>query len=81
MFQQQLGAMNLHYSQVLRAVGAYAERANLTELRIMETADSLILQGLVMAGANAGERATYQLTREDLQDLHYDGFAQRGKKM
>ena len=81
MFQQQLGAMNLRYSEALRAIGAYADRANLTELRIIETADSLILQGLVTTGANAGERATYQLTHEDIQGLHVDGFAQRGKKL
>jgi hypothetical protein len=81
MFQPHRGGMNLHYSEVLRVVGAYAERTNLTELRILETADSLILQGLVTKGDNVGERATYQLTREDIEDLLFDAFAQRGKKM
>jgi hypothetical protein len=81
MFQPQGGGMNLRYSDVLRAVGAYAERSNLSELRIVETAEGLILQGLVTAGKDIGERATFQLTREDIQDLLFDAFAQRGKKM
>ena len=81
MFQPHRGDMNMHYSQVLRVVGAYAERSNLTELRILETEEGLILQGLVTKGENVGERATYQLTKEDIQELLFDAFAQRGKKI
>jgi hypothetical protein len=81
MFQSHRGGMNLRYSEILRAVGTYAERSNLTELRIMETGEGLILQGLVTMGENVGERATYQLTKEDLQELVFDAFAQRGRKM
>jgi hypothetical protein len=81
MFQPQRGGMNLHYSEVMRAVGAYAERSGLSELRIVETAEGLILQGLVTTGENVGERATFQLTREDIQDLLFDALARRGKKM
>jgi hypothetical protein len=73
--------MNLRYSEILRVIGTYAEQSNLTELRILETAEGVILQGLVTKGDNAGERATYQLTREDLEDLLFDAFAQRGKKI
>ena len=73
--------MNLRYSEILRVIGTYADQTNLTELRVLETADGVILQGLVTKGDNAGERATYQLTREDLEDLLFDAFAQRGKKM
>ena len=81
MFQLQHGMMDLHYSEVLRTVGAYAERSGLTEIRIVETAEGLILQGLLTIGENVGERATFQLTREDIQDLLFDAFAQRGTKM
>ncbi len=81
MFQSQSRRMNLHYSEVLRVVGAYAERSNLTELRILETENGMILQGLVAKGDDLGERATYQLTREDIEDLLFDAFPQRGKKM
>jgi hypothetical protein len=81
MFQPLVGRMNLQYSEVLRVVGAYAERSSLSELRILETGNGLILQGLVTVGNNVGERATYQLTREDIEDLLFDAFAQRGKKM
>ena len=81
MFQSQGSRMNLRYSEILRVIGTYADQTNLTELRVLETADGVILQGLVTKGDNAGERATYQLTREDLEDLLFDAFAQRGKKM
>ncbi len=81
MFQSHRGDMTMRYSQVLRVVGAYVERTHLAEIRILETDDGLILQGRVMEGDAAGERATYQLTKEDLRDLLYDAYAQRGKKM
>ncbi len=81
MFQPHRGSMNMRYSQVLRVVGAYAERSALTELRILETEEGLILQGLVNKGEHAGERATYQLTKQDIEELLFDAFAQRGKKM
>lgn len=81
MFQPLMGRMNLQYSEVLRVVGAYAERSNLRELRILETGNGLILQGLVTQGDNVGERSTYQLTREDIEDLLFDAFAQRGKRI
>ena len=81
MFQPGQSGTNLHYSEVLRAVGAYAERSGLTELRIVETAEGLILQGLVTTGKDVGERATFQLTREDIRDLLFDAYAQRGQKM
>ena len=81
MFQPHRGSMHMRYSQVLRVVGAYAARSNLTELRILETEEGLILQGLVTKGENVGERATYQLTKQDIEELLFDAFAQRGKKI
>ena len=81
MFQPHRGSMHMRYSQVLRVVGAYAERSSLTELRILETEEGLILQGLVTKGENVGERATYQLTKQDIEELLFDAFAQRGKKI
>ncbi len=81
MFQPHRGEMDLRYSQILRAVGAYVERTHLAEIRILEMDDGLILQGRVTEGDEAGARATFQLTKEDLRDLLYDAYAQRGKKM
>ena len=69
------------YSEILRVVGSYIERAHLAEVRILETEEGLILQGLVTQGEREGERDTYQLTTDDIGALLTDAYAQRGKKM
>ncbi len=71
----------MRYSEILRLVGQYVERADLTEIRIVETADGLILQGRVMRGERAGQCDTYQLTPEDITALLEDAFVQRGKRI
>ena len=71
----------MRYSEILRLVGQYIESAYLSEIRILETDDGLILQGLVMQGEHAGERETYQLAPEDISVLSQDAFAMRGKLM
>jgi hypothetical protein len=75
------GLTRMSYSEALRLVGAYADRNDMTEIRVLETDEGLILQGLVMSGARAGERETYQLTADDLQTLWRDAWAQRGRKI
>ncbi len=67
------------YSEMLRLMGAYMDEQHLTEVRILETAESMILQGLVMQGPNAGERVTYQLMTEDVQMLLDNDIANRGE--
>ncbi len=67
------------YSEMLRLVGAYVDEQHLTEVRLLETADSIILQGLVTQGPNAGERVTYQLMAEDVQMLWDNAVAQRSE--
>jgi hypothetical protein len=69
------------YSAVLRVVGQYIERANLTDIRILETDDGLILQGSVTRGERIGERDTYQLTTDDISVLIDDAQALRGKRI
>jgi hypothetical protein len=69
------------YSEILRVVGSYIERAHLAEVRILETEEGLILQGLVTQGEREGERDTYQLTTDDINALLTDAYAQRGKKI
>ncbi len=81
MFHEDPEGINLRYSQALRVVGSYIERARLSEIRILETDDGLILQGLVTQGEHAGERETYQLSRDDIKDLLFDAYAQRGKRV
>ena len=75
------GEDRVPYSDILRTIGLYVDEADLSEVRILETDVGLILQGLVMHGARAGERDTYQLTTEDIKALLEDAHAKRGKKI
>ncbi len=78
---QQRGGKRRAYSEILRVIGAYVDRTALSEVRVLETDDGMILQGLVMKGEHAGERTTYQLTMEDIEALLLDALAARGKKI
>jgi len=75
------GEDRVPYSEILRTIGSYVDEANLSEIRILETDEGLILQGLVAHGARAGERDTYQLTVEDIKALLEDARAKRGMKI
>jgi hypothetical protein len=75
------GSSYMRYSEILRVIGQYIERANLNEVRILETDEGLVLQGVVMQGEHAGERDTYQLSPEDIAALFEDGQAMRGRKI
>ena len=69
------------YSEVLRVIGAYLDRAKLSEVRILETDEGIILQGRAAEGDNAGQRDTFQLTAEDIEALLADALARRGKRI
>jgi hypothetical protein len=71
----------MSYSEILRVIGRYMDTHNLGEGRIIETNEGIILQGVIQIGTRAGERETYQLTADDILDLHSDATAQRGKLM
>ena len=75
------GEATLRYSEIFRLIGQYIERANLCEIRILETDEGLILQGIVTRGEREGERDTYQLTPEDISALLEDAYAMRGKRI
>lgn len=66
------------YSEVMRAIGAYVDRVNLSEVRVLETEDGIILQGRLAEGERMGQRETYQLTVEDIAVLLVDSQAHRG---
>ncbi len=68
------------YSEMLRVIGAYIDEQHLSEVRILETAEAVILQGLVTQGQNSGERVTYQLMAEDVQMLLDNALAQRTER-
>ncbi len=71
----------LSYSEILRAIGQYVDRNNLSEIRILETDEGIVMQGLVMQGDKVGERMTYEVSVEDIQDLFHDSYAQRGREI
>jgi hypothetical protein len=71
----------LGYSEILRVIGRYMDRHKLGEVRLIESSDGLILQGVVQAGERLGERETYHLTADDIIDLHLNATAQRGRLM
>ncbi len=75
------GEINMTYSEVLRVIGSYIDRANLSEIRLLETDEGMIVQGRLTQGPHAGESDTYQLTPEDLEGLLHDARSQRGKKL
>jgi hypothetical protein len=74
------GEDRVPYSDILRTVGLYIDGVDLSAIRILETDEGLILQGVVMRGARAGERDTYQLSNEDIKILVEDAHAKRGKR-
>ena len=73
--------VSLNYSEILRTVGQYVDRSHLGDVRLIETEENLILQGTVLDGAKAGERVTYEITREDIEDIFHDAVAQRLKEI
>ncbi len=81
MQRPELDGRVLSYSEILRVIGRYMDRHHLGEVRMIETADGLILQGTIMMGEQAGTRETYQLTVDDIVELRQNAAAQRGKLM
>ncbi len=75
------GNAPLRFSEILRVIGQYVDRMSLTQIRILETDEAIILQGLVVQGDRIGERDTYQLTPEDILVLLDDAQAKRGTRM
>jgi hypothetical protein len=73
------GTTPMSYSEILRVIGRYADRSQLVEVRILETDEGMILQGVVRFGERTGQLDTYQLSVEDIEDLRRDAHAQRGK--
>ncbi len=71
----------LSYSEILRVIGAYIDHEHLTDVRVLETDDGMILQGRQTVGEGVGQPATYQLTKDDIQILLADARAQRGRKV
>lgn len=75
-----INQVQVSYSEMLRLVGSYVDRAHMSEIRVLETDDGMILQGLMTQGEHAGERTTFQLTTEDLQMLLENAVLQRSRR-
>ncbi len=75
------GQAALTYSEILRVIGAYIDHAKLSDVRVLETDEGMILQGRQVEGEEAGRTETYQLTKEDIETLLADAKAKRGKSM
>ncbi len=71
----------LSYSEMLRVIGRYADRNALTEIRVIETDEGIIIQGRVTQGDRSGEIDTYQLSIDDLTELRQDALLERGVKL
>jgi hypothetical protein len=81
MIRPQQNKAPVPFSEILRVIGAYVDRNRLSEIRVLEAQDALILQGRLTQGANAGQVETYQLTSDDILALLQDAYALRGKKV
>lgn len=81
MRRPKLGNVLVPYAEIMRVIGQYIDRAGLVEVRLVETDEGIILQGLITHGEREGERDTYQLSPDDILALIEDGQAARGKRM
>lgn len=78
------GLPKTDYQDLLRTIGHYIDQHGLTNIRLVETEEGIILQGLVSTTEDIrGEKKTetYLLAVEDIQDLMRDAYARRGKKL
>lgn len=77
------GTARTDYQDVLRTIGHYIDRHGFTGIRLIETADGLILQGKVgkqgLRGAKSTE--TYLLTVPDIKELMREAYSRRGRKL
>jgi hypothetical protein len=71
----------LSYQEIFRILGAYLDSHHMQEARVLEAAETFILQGLATRGKYSGERVTYQLTEDDILELYLDATAKRGKRI
>ncbi len=81
MNRQVYGNSHMPYSEILRVIGAYIDSANLSDIRVLESDEGIILQGRRTGSDGAGHPETFQLTKEDIQVLLADAKAQRGTSM
>ncbi len=77
-----LGLQRTDYQDVLRAVGLYIDEHRFVNVRLIETADGLILQGIALDKLDTldAKPETYLLTTEDLRALLRDAYERRGQQ-
>lgn len=89
---QQEGAMRIYegsprqdWEEVLRAIGAFADREHLKELLLLELEDGFLLQGLALPAGGADSdsygalaKRTYELLDDQVAQLMDEAAAKRG---
>ena len=72
------GMARSDYQDLLRSVGRYCDENGFTRIRIVETEDGLVVQGMVSKSLR-GEKhmETYLLTPQDLRALRDANFTNR----
>jgi hypothetical protein len=80
------GSPRQDWEEVLRSIGAFADREKLKELLFLELEDGFILQGLSMASGGADSdsygalaKRTYELTDDHVSELMDTAAAARGE--
>lgn len=76
------GLSRSDYQDVLRSIGLYIDEHKLTNVRIIETENGLILQGSVVRDDTSREARdlppqTYLLTWEDIETMLHLAYARR----
>ena len=79
------GSPRQDWEEVLRSIGAYADREHLKEILVLELEQGFVLQGLGMAGGGADSdsfgalvKRTFELTDDQVGELMDVAAAQRG---
>lgn len=71
------GLARTDYQDLLRSVGRYLDQNGFTRIRLVETEDGLVVQGMVARGRAERRMESYLLSAEDLQAMVDADMARR----
>ncbi len=73
------GLTKTDYQDILRAVGYYADSRGLRNVRILETEDGLVVQGVIKKAGTSSQLETYLMTSEDLKAMLHEAYQRRNR--
>lgn len=78
-----LGLSKTDYQDIFRSIGSYIDEHKLTNIRLIETENGLLLQGTPVRDDNSREAQnvppqTYLLTMNDIEQMLRRSYARRG---